>query len=416
MTSEIVVAPPGPREAELLLLSGRLELGEEGRNRMRQLLESTLDWDGVLAWAGYHHITPLLHYHLNSMEEGLIPPDIQGELRTRYHGIAARSLRLNMELLSLVRELDGVGAPPVIWKGPALAHTLYPSPELRTYGDLDLILRREDRARARAVFTRRGYTVPPDSCQTEDQVFQADGNDATLWNPSTSIPLDIHWGSIQRHYSSVTDFQSLWAEHEVLELHGQFLRVLRSDTLLLALAVHGAKHGPFPWPALKWVTDMEAYLRGHPPSWWPPVLERARREGCLRMVLLGLSLAEELLDAPVPPPVAAALAKDAEVRKLMPGIRQRMTDPGEGHFPLRERIAFDLSVRERWKDRVAYRAARIFTPSARDADPQGTVSRRWLRTPLRLLRLGKTYLLRPSALRSLLQGERDESRGERRDG
>lgn len=398
---------PGDPEEELLLLCSRLELGEEGRERTRGLLGAGVDWDGLLARADYHHVTPLLHHHLASAEEERVPPDVRRQLRTRYHGIAARSLRLNMELLSLVRELEAAGAPPVVWKGPALAHTLYPSPELRTFGDLDLIVRREDRGRAREVLTRRGYTVTPDSRRSEDQLFRAQGNDATLWNPWNSILLDLHWGSIQRNRSSGSDFQSLWAEHEIVEVQGQPVRILRSDTQLLALAVHGAKHGPFPWPALKWITDMEAYLRGHPSSWWPPVLERARGVGCLRMVLLGLALAEEFLAAPLPPPVAEALARDPKVRELIPSLRRRLTAPGDIRFPLKDRFQFDLAVRERWRDRVGYMAARVLTPTNRDPQPGESALARWIGPPRRLLRLARTYLLRPSRLRELVQRDSD---------
>jgi hypothetical protein len=412
VTTEVAAAGPGHLEAELLLLCARLELeGEEARTRVQALLQGPLDWDQVLDWAGYHHVTTLLHHHLQSVGKGLVPADVLQELRVRYHGIAARGLKLDMELLSLLRELEEADAPGVIWKGPALAHTLYPSPELRTYADLDIILRREDRARARAVFRRRGYAPPPGSLVTEDQLFEAEGEDATLWNPATAIPLDLHWGSIRRYRSSVTDFQDLWSEHDTLELHGQTLRILRSDTLLLALSVHGAKHGPFPWPALKWITDMEAYLRGHPPAWWPPVVERARKEGCLRMLLLGLALAEEILEAPLPPAVRASLARNPEVRKLVPDVRRRMLDPTHAHFPLGKRIAFDLAVRERWRDRVAYRAVRILTPSSRDSDPRGAGSHRWLRIPLRILRLARTYLLRPATVRNLFQGGGPPDRG-----
>lgn len=412
MTTGIAAAGPGHREAELVVLCSRLQLeGEEARNRAQALLEGPLDWDQVLERAAYHHVTPLLHHHLQSVGKGVVPADVLHEIRVRYHGIAARGLKLEMELLSLLTELDEAGAPGVIWKGPALAHTLYPSPELRTYGDLDIILRREDRIRARAVFRRRGYATPPGSPVTEDQLFQAEGEDATLWNPATATPVDLHWGSIRRYRSSVTDFQDLWSEHETLELHGRTLRILRRDTLLLALSVHGAKHGPFPWPALKWVTDMEAYLRGYPPEWWAPVLERARKEGCLRMLLLGLALAEQILEAPLPPAVRASLAGNPEVHTLVPDILRRMLDPNRAHFPLGKRIAFDLAVRERWRDRMAYRTVRLLTPTSRDSDPLWTGAHRWLRIPLRILRLARTYLLRPGAVRNLFQGGGPPNRG-----
>jgi hypothetical protein len=254
------------------------------------------------------------------------------------------------------------------------------------------------------VFSGRGYGAPPESHLTEDQLFGAAAQDATLWNARTSIPLDVHWGAVRRYYSPVTDFQTLWQESEPFELFGSTVRALRRDTLFLALCVHGAKHGPFPWPALKWVTDIEAFLRASPEGWWPPVLARARRLGCLRMMLLGVCLARDLLEAPVPPALGEAIDRDPRVASLVPPIRSRILDPAGASFHLGDRIAFDLAVRERIRDRVRYRLTRLLVPGRRDDTGDLPPRLRFVRIPLRLLRLARTYLLRPAALRALFRG------------
>jgi hypothetical protein len=394
----------GRRELELVVLCARLVLDGHARERVTALLEEPLDWEMVLKWAGCHHVTSLLYHHVHPMGPSRVPPEILQELHTRYRGIAARTLNLTMELLSLLEDLGKAGAPGVVWKGPALAHTVYPSPELRAFADLDIIVRPEDRHRARTALNQRGYRGSPAVRLNEDELFSADSQDATMWNPEARISVDVHWGSVPRYRASIADFELLWSESMTVTLHGARLQVLEPGAHLLALCAHGAKHRPFPWPAVKWITDMEAFLRTYPPEWWGPVLKRAQREGCLRMLLLGLVLAEDILEAPLPPDVTAALVRHPTVRELAAGTRRRVLNPAGAVFPLGERLAFDLAVRERWRDRFTYRVTRLFTPTRRDDTTALPVPVRRFAVPLRLLRLGRTYLFQPRALRTLLRG------------
>lgn len=407
-----MTAATGGRERELVHLCARLALEGEARERATELLARRLDWETVLKWAGYHHVMPLLYWHVIDLDHDDVDTEVLEDLRTRSRGIAARNLNLTLELISILGSLEAAGAPGVIWKGPALAYALYPSPELRTFLDLDIILRPEDRHRARTVLNERGYRAPTDAFLDENELFGKGSHDATLWNPETGISVDLHWGLVPRYRAPVADFRLLWSQSTSCTVLGSELRVLEPGIHLLALCAHGAKHAPFPWPALKWITDVEAYLRTYPPEWWGPVLERARKEGCLRMVLLGLALAEDVLGAPLPRVVSVALDRQSRARGLVSGIRRRILNPQGTSFPLGERVAFDLAVRERWRDRVAYRAMRLFTPSPRDLAPGRRTSSRLSVVAMRLLRLGRTYLLRPRALRTLLRGsESDRGRG-----
>jgi hypothetical protein len=403
----------GSRESELVLLCARLVLEDEARERASNLARQCLAWDKVLHWSAYHHVAPLLYHHLQSLAPDDVPVGILDDLRTRYRGIAARNLKLTLELVSLLKALEQAGATGVVWKGPALAFTVYPSPELRTFSDLDIILRRADRHRARAVLNQRGYQGAPGFRRDEDELFREDAQDATMWNPETHISVDLHWGSVARYRAPVADFETLWAQKEHCRFHGTDVHVLEPGVHILALCAHGAKHGPFPWPAAKWVTDIEAYLRTYPPEWWDSVMERAQKEGCLRMLLLGLALAGDILDAPLPGGVSAALGRQPQVQDLVPAIRRRMSGRGN-RFTLGERVAFDLAVRERFQDRMAYRVSRLITTGPRDVISAPATSP-LVRVPLRLLRLTRTYLLRPRALRTLIRG-RDAGGGTGADG
>ncbi len=397
-------------EQELLLLCGRTRLEEEGASRLRRLFEEVpVDWDAVLIAGARHAITPLLHHHMAAEGQGRVPESVLQELRRRYLAIAARNLVLGRELVALLDALEDAGAPAVAWKGPVLAAYVYPGPDLRSFHDLDIIVRRQDVAGVLEVLQERGYSAVPGRDLPDQERLRSAEQDLTMENPETGILVDVHWGRVQRYHSAAMDCEVLWGESEPMDLHGSTIRALAPDTLLLALALHGAKHGPFPWPALKWVTDMEAFLRARGTdtrgeAWWRAILERARSLGCHRRLLLGLLLAGELLEAPIPPSVEADLRDETGLRALVPPIRDRLLASEPIDFSLGERLRFDLAVRERLRDRVRYRARRILIPGKRDLRTL-PAPLRFLQAPLRLLRLSGRYLLKPSRVRTLLSGD-----------
>ena len=121
-------------------------------------------------------------------------------------------------------------------------------------------------------------------------------------------------------------------------------------------------------------------------------------------------LAEELLEAPLPPEAAAGLAGDPVVTALALPICERILNPGSRSFPFSERLRFDLGVRERRRDRIAYGLDRLLTPNERDL-PATPRPLRLLRVPWRLFRLARRYLLSPSRGRAFLldSGEKGDS-------
>lgn len=402
----------GP-EQELFLLCARTRLEARAQARVRELLEESLDWDRVLSLAGRHHTLTLLHHHLNSTLSEAIPDSVRQDLRGRYFHLTAHTLKHQGELVSLARELEAAHAPPVAWKGLVLAHTAYPSPEFRTFSDLDLLFRTEDVGRAREVLKARGYLPQHAPEIPEDELFSGSGRDVTFWNPEIEVAVDFHWGSVRRYFSSAMDFEQLWPRHRVIALDGEPIRVLEADSMILALCIHGARHRPFPWPALKWITDLEALLRTHPPERWGPLLARARSLGCHRMLLLGVLLAKELMEAPVPPVVERDLASDSVVAVLMPPIRTRILFPETALFHFSDRLRFDLAVRERLRDRTGYCLARLLLPGKRDR-VEGTSTPLYLQVPRRLGRLARRYLLHPVRARDLLFGAKEPSDSSRK--
>ena len=83
-------------------------------------------------------------------------------------------------------------------------------------------------------------------------------------------------------------------------------RLFPLKSCLLLLCVHGAKHL---WLNLKWISDLARLIQIRKINWLH-LMEQASRLKCQRMIYLGLLLAKQLLDAPVPIHIINNIEKD----------------------------------------------------------------------------------------------------------
>ena len=88
----------------------------------------------------------------------------------------------------------------------------------------------------------------------------------------------------------------------------------------LMLAIHGGKEM---WWNIKWACDVGAFLASHPKLDWGAIIERARAQGCLRMVVLAASLARKFLGAAVPEFISTAESSDPIIESMIGRIAAR---------------------------------------------------------------------------------------------
>ncbi|HLJ53919.1 MAG TPA: nucleotidyltransferase family protein, partial [Chthonomonadaceae bacterium] len=93
---------------------------------------------------------------------------------------------------------------------------------------------------------------------------------------------------------------------------------LSAEDMLIFLCVHGAKHQ---WSRLGWIMDVAEHVRSSPGLDWSAALAEAERLACVRMLLLGLLLAGDILGAPVQDDVFARARQDDSVASLAREVR-----------------------------------------------------------------------------------------------
>jgi hypothetical protein len=352
-------------ELRLLLACARVELGEVHRGEIARALDDGIDWARALRLARWHGLRPLLHRHLGAMDAGRVPRPVLVELWADAEAIARRNRALQAELVRIAALLDARSVPALPYKGPTLALAAYGDLALREFGDLDILVARDDLLAARDALCAAGYV---EEYPLQPQVlaaFIASGAQyhLVLRSPALGHLVELHW-------KTDTDFPVERLDHPRGREGGAGVGLHRfcAEDLLLVLCIHGSKHG---WSSLGWLVDVAELLAAKDAMDWARFCGRAQALGCSRRVGVGLRLANELLGAPLAS-APRGLAARADVARaavaILPGILATEPD-SPGPF---QGLALCLALAEdpRERIRLVYRA--VCLPSLVE----------WMRWPL----------------------------------
>ena len=371
------VAPGDLRaEDEIIVICARTVLQPRQQQRLQALASGEIDWDGLVDQALRHRVAPLLYRTLRDSCPTLPPAAVLERLRQVCAATEQRNLLLAMELVRLVRLFGAQGIAVIPFKGPLLASALYGRLGLRPFGDLDVLVHRDDASRAHRLLLAEGYRSKDKGWLPLERIF----NYCREYKHATrELYAEVHWELADPSLSLPFNTPDLWGRLVQVPLSGGSVASLAPVDLLVMLCIHGSKHE---WTELTFLCDVSQCIVRYPSIDYDAVRARARGLGIERPVYLSLMLAAWLLEAPVP---AAVLDAAAEADPALPALaggylRGELFHPTTRRMSpllyLNQGIRY-LRLRERWRDRlrgapaVAYHAANIAVrlvvlPSAND--------------------------------------------------
>lgn len=204
----------------------------------------------------------------------------------------ARSLVLDRLGAHAAAALRAVDVDCIVLKGPAIGGWLYDEAEGRTYGDIDLLVRRSSLAPALAALADLGY----------EHVLR--GADPSEYGPC-ELELVGPEGTIDLHHHLIgvgadpgATFDALRAGSVDLDLAGERVAVLGEPARAMHLALHAIQNGPVD---IKAIEDLRRGLDRCSPAVWDEAAALARALDAvpafaagLRLVPDGAALAERL--------------------------------------------------------------------------------------------------------------------------
>lgn len=208
--------------------------------------------------------------HLSTRDLDALDADASAALGELHHHGVARHLRTIGDLTWMGRELDAVGARWLVVKGPVLATSVYALPELRSYGDLDLVV--EPDAFPSVVAHLEGVGVELLDHNWKLAQDERRGQ-VHLALPSGTV-VDLHWHLVNRgtvRSSLDVATTELFDRSRRVSVGPVEVPTLDAVDTLLHVAVHAALAGGW---RLQWIKDVERAAAATED--WDAVVSRAR--------------------------------------------------------------------------------------------------------------------------------------------
>lgn len=339
-------------ETKLLLCCTRTCMEPKTAECVRQLLKATIDWNYLIQAASCHGTLPLLYRNLNKLCPDEVPNTTLNQLKSVFYALAWRNLYLTGELLRLLALFRNRGLRAFPFKGPVLAATAYGNLSLRHFGDLDILMPRENIPAAKDILVRQGYCPKFQFTPSEEAAYLRSHHDYKFVRFKDGLIVEIQWGVTQWSFPFPIDFEELWRHRKEVCLAGSTVFNLSLEHTLLILCVHGTKHR---WEQLLWICDVAELINAYRQRIdWERLMKRARTLGGLRMLLLGLFLAHDLLGAALPENVLKKIRDGRHIKYLASRVQAWLFR--EMSQPVRlsdERPFFYLQVREKLGDKIA---------------------------------------------------------------
>lgn len=254
-----------------------------------------------------HHGMQAIAWQRRSLLAGS-PREVQHRLREAVMERSAWELRDRELLRKVLARLAAAGIEALLFKGAALAYSLYGNPVWRSRTDADILVREADLAAAEQILAVCGYKSAPESesivYYQRDHVLQApEGGEHRV---------DLHWRiNNSELLSCLFSHDELLAEAVCVPQLGPEVRRAGDLHALLIACFHRKVHAQYTSERYHWLLDMDLIARHLQPEQWQRAVTLAQQKGMAATLCEALRTTQELLASPVPESVLACLAQAA---------------------------------------------------------------------------------------------------------
>jgi putative nucleotidyltransferase-like protein len=195
--------------------------------------------DHVVERARFHHLTGFL---AAAMLDGLViaDDDVSSSVWKQWHAELLACVRLEALAVRTAELLDAAGIDWRLTKGAALAHSDYPDPSLRTFGDVDLVVHPADWLAAFHLLLANGYRrEAPTLPGNHDDRY---GKGATL-TALDGLEVDLHRRFAIGRFGVRAEMEVVFGSSAAIELAGRTIPVLDPAGRLLHACFHAVLGG-----------------------------------------------------------------------------------------------------------------------------------------------------------------------------
>jgi hypothetical protein len=271
--------------------------------------------ESLLERSQFHGVQPLLNERMRGAQGW--PSVVLQALHREALARTMWELRHQQVLARTLSALANIGIHPILFKGTALAYSVYTNPVLRVRGDTDFIIQPHERVRLHEALTALGFKGEKQDAvefvrYTTNYTLEAEGNGTHT--------LDVHWRISNRHsLSELFSYEELRNKAVPLPdlcpeavgvgpIHGLLVACMhRAGHKQSAYYVNGVAH--YSGDRLIWIYDIHLLASVLTLGQWQEFLDLATEKGLRATCLEGLELARARFHTRFPEFVLTALAQ-----------------------------------------------------------------------------------------------------------
>ncbi|MFA5146259.1 MAG: nucleotidyltransferase family protein [Candidatus Omnitrophota bacterium] len=283
------------------MLCARIKTDDRIRSEIRDLLGQHIDWQKVADIASYHHIKPLVYYHLGKIDPSVMPAGLHAGAEIDH--IITRNLFLSEEFRRIASGLKQAGVRVMPLKGIFFINTLYENLPLRYMYDIDILVRNEDLPSVERYILGSGYAPAEEvsSPETAKQLryrrdnafhFRYEKND-----PLSSMPviLEVHRDLFPPSRSRKALLPGILTGAKDTEIGDACVLAMAAEDLLIYLCIKQFSDHPYS-PRLRGLCDISESLKYFGGNIdWDKMVKNSVRYDAAPMVYYALGLAGDLL-------------------------------------------------------------------------------------------------------------------------
>ncbi len=217
--------------------------------------------------------------------------------RDLYRQATLLNMWYSLESKLVLEAISEARIPVMVLKGADIASTLYPRPELRHFGDVDLMLQPHHLADTIAIFERLGYHYH------QEYRFEAISKDRSAFVYVKEVKVghvvfEIHTSPHSNEMGVSFDIAQLWKRARPITVAGVPVSGMGLEDLLLYLCWHFRSHA---FNRLIWLYDIAIFLLHRADQLdWTLVYRLAHEQRLLSTVYYCLRWSEQVFQVPIP--------------------------------------------------------------------------------------------------------------------
>ena len=338
----------------------------------------------LLELAAEHGVLGHLAARLGKLDGDSVLRETQRALLDGQRAQNLVTLRMTAELFRVLDQFASAGIGALVVKGPVLAVRAYGDPAMRSYGDVDLLVRQRDIRRATELMLAAGYhaavslaTIDAGKIPGQYLFSRAD----------SKLLVELHNDFTLRYFPRRLPLGTWFERQAYVQLDSREVPALSVEDELVLICVHGAKHL---WERLMWIADVAALVSRQANLDWERAAFSAKEVEAGRMLHLGLGLSATLLKLRLPDELLAKVTSDRATARLAAQVMKWL--PAAGYAPpgLFERASFRIRMHGGLVSSPAYLMRLMFSPTEEDwaagAEENQRAFLEVLRRPFRLAR------------------------------